>query len=259
MQNVEVSGLQQTIVTTAAEFQNELNQAKRNDNILVVEVFSKWCGPCLVLKPPLQRLLQERRFACPVTLIAVDIDRLVKDLRVRSDEIDWSQGDDDTSPSRWSRILLPWVGTIEPTFLYFRRSKLCTITEGLNLPQIEFHLEWMSQPDLDVDTIRIGITQKEINSAAFVIQSKWRRKQQLKRIGVYVDGIFRTHSEVFREREVYRVEQEKLQKEKMRYEAVVKIQKMIRGFLARRWYLANKKQLLQRHRIMRKGAPKKKK
>ena len=255
--SLEMTAFVQSTVTTESQFQRELNDAKEGDYILLVEVFSRWCGPCPVLKPALQYLLSERKFSCAVNAVSVDIDRVVKGLRTHTDEIDWSQGEDDTAPARWSRILLPWIGTIEPTFLLFRRGKLCSITEGLNIPQIEFHLDWMSQPDLDVENIRIGITQKEINSAAFVIQAKWRRKKQLERMGIYINGIFRTHSEVFRDRERQRAESEQRARERGRHVAAILIQKMIRGYLARRWFAANKKQLLQRFRLMRKGNPKK--
>eukprot|EP01063_Lacrimia_lanifica_P037603 TRINITY_DN7772_c0_g1_i1.p1 TRINITY_DN7772_c0_g1~~TRINITY_DN7772_c0_g1_i1.p1 ORF type:complete len:339 (+),score=87.72 TRINITY_DN7772_c0_g1_i1:117-1019(+) len=244
----------QKIVTTEGEFQKEMLSAKAQDHILLVELFSKWCGPCHILKPALEAMLAEKVLGCKVRVLALDIDRVIRELRVRSTEIDWSRGDDDTVPARWSRILLPWVGTIEPTFLYFRRGKLCSITEGLNLPQLEFHLEWMSQPNIDVSTIRIGITQKEINAAAFTIQSRWRRKKQLQRIGVYVNGVFKTHEEVRLEHEQALAEERRRKKEEEYHRAALLIQKHIRGFLARKWVHAHKRQMIQKHRQMRKAA-----
>eukprot|EP01064_Diplonema_japonicum_P019346 TRINITY_DN28052_c0_g1_i1.p1 TRINITY_DN28052_c0_g1~~TRINITY_DN28052_c0_g1_i1.p1 ORF type:complete len:274 (+),score=35.94 TRINITY_DN28052_c0_g1_i1:40-861(+) len=245
----------QLSVINDMDFQEELSKCKLNDTLFLVELYSKWCGTCQVVKPALKTLIESIRGGVKIVCATLDIDRVVKCLRARSNQIDWSQGDDDTVPARWSRILLPWIGTAEPTFLYFRGGRLCAITEGLNLPQIEFNLEWISRVNMDIDTVTIGITQKEINTAAFVIQSKWRRNRQLGRIGLYVNGVFKTHSLLKKENEVLEAERKRLEIEALRISCVIMIQKHVRGYIGRKWFISNKKQLVQKHRVtvLRKG------
>ena len=243
----------ETTITSDIAFQHELDSAKKNEIVLLIEMFSKWCGPCKVVRPALRMLVSEK-LSCQVMFISVELDRVLNGLKQRNCEIDWSDVSDDTRPARWSRILLPWMGTIEPTFLYFRNGTLCAITEGLNLPQIEYNLQWLTQQDVDVTKIIVGITQKEINSAAYSIQCRWRSRCQLRRIGVFIDGVFKTHSEVARDTQLFLENQRREEREKRMLIATIVIQRYVRGFLARRWFQANKKQMIQRYRLLtRKG------
>jgi hypothetical protein len=42
----------------------------------------------------------------------------------------------------------------------------------------------------------LAVTRRERNRAAFLVQTLWRRRQQLRRLGVFIDGEFFTHAEV---------------------------------------------------------------
>ncbi|MCY7392024.1 MAG: tetratricopeptide repeat protein [Leptolyngbyaceae cyanobacterium CAN_BIN12] len=58
-----------SIVATSENFATEVLE-KSNEQIVVVDFFAQWCGPCQLLKPMLEKLVQEYDFV----LAKVDID-----------------------------------------------------------------------------------------------------------------------------------------------------------------------------------------
>ncbi|KAJ9438987.1 hypothetical protein DIPPA_61752 [Diplonema papillatum] len=235
-------------ISTESLFRKEILAAAAADTTLVVEVFSTWCGPSELGQGMLKQLVSESTHRCDIRCCSLDVDQVSKSLQAKRLDDEWDVCDEDMSPSKWSRFILPWLGTIEPTFLIFRHGRLCSIVEGLNPPLLGFNLEWISQPQLDSETVRVGITQKEINAAAFIIQTWWRRRQQLARIGVIVNGIFKTHSELEHEQQLVADEWRQKARTSLQFRSAVAVQRIFRGFLVRRWVSLHKKQPILRHR-----------
>eukprot|EP01062_Namystynia_karyoxenos_P080542 TRINITY_DN8692_c0_g14_i1.p1 TRINITY_DN8692_c0_g14~~TRINITY_DN8692_c0_g14_i1.p1 ORF type:complete len:330 (+),score=119.85 TRINITY_DN8692_c0_g14_i1:92-1081(+) len=248
-------GLRQ--VNTAVAFQQELIAARASGKLLLVELFAHWCGPCEAVIPTLARAMADTDpevvYESGLTMFSSDLDLLVADLKKNEAALDWSQVGDDTAPSRWSRVVLFWIGVVEPVFLFFRRGRVIAVVEGPNVPQIEFDLEWGSRMELDVSTVRVAQCQREIDKAVFTLQMRWRKRKFLRKQGVYVDGKWMSHEEVRKQEDQRRREMVEKEARVKRQRAAVTIQRFLRGHLARKFVRANKRALLQRYRQARRN------
>eukprot|EP00756_Hemistasia_phaeocysticola_P011340 Hpha_TRINITY_DN15109_c2_g5::TRINITY_DN15109_c2_g5_i1::g.130235::m.130235 len=245
------------VVTDVEAFQQELDSAKGEDKLLLVELFSHWCGFCQALVHILTEINYnsdaETLYESGLAFAAVDLDLMLKSIKEQEKSMDWNAGADDTAPSRWTRLLVYWMGTVEPVFLFFRRGRLIAIVEGPNAPQIEFNLEWGSRKEIDVSNIRIAKTQREVNRAVFTVQSRWRRRRWMRKQGEYIDGKWVSNEELRAKEEELKKEEKAKEAIRKRERAAIMIQKHIRGYLARRWFRRNKRQLLQRYRAQRRA------
>ena len=56
-------------ITTNEEFQSEVIDSSAN-NLVLVDFWASWCGPCLMLKPTLEKLESESGYK----LVAINVD-----------------------------------------------------------------------------------------------------------------------------------------------------------------------------------------
>ena len=150
------------------------------------------------------------------------------------------------------KMLAPWRMTVVPVFLLVRKGQLLNIVEGPSAPQLEQAVRHFRRVSMSESTKGLGgipITHKEASHFAFVIQTCWRRKKQLNRIGVWIDGKFYTHAEVraMQERED-QLKQQQEQLELMVASAII-LQKMWRGFRERMEFQSKKKLLMQKAKM----------
>ena len=147
------------------------------------------------------------------------------------------------------------------------KGQLLAVIEGPNAPQLESavkHYTIAAAVDAHGRSVQlrgpagsggpglgagVGLTTKEEMHYAFMIQTAWRRKKQLGRIGMYLDGTFYTHEQV----RVMREKEERLRLEEehhvKRTACATQIQKIWRGYIFRLVFNVNRKTLLQKTKM----------
>jgi thiol-disulfide isomerase/thioredoxin len=251
------------VISTAEELDAEMREAKEDDMLLILEVFSAWCGPCEAIMPTMKKLYLSPDYPIEIKYLSVDADATLKDLENTRENAGFTTGEamtvmgiideisrEDVLAQRWARLIDPWRRTVEPVFLILRQGHLVSVVEGCNAPQLEYAAHQNRQAEFDEEeTTRVGLTQKEAHRYAFKIQTIWRRKIQLRRIGKYVDGVFYTHAELRekeQQEEMLRIQRTKIKELNMK---ATLIQMVWRGHVTRDQIEKNRKTLMARAKM----------
>eukprot|EP01006_Ploeotia_vitrea_P048497 TRINITY_DN67242_c3_g2_i2.p1 TRINITY_DN67242_c3_g2~~TRINITY_DN67242_c3_g2_i2.p1 ORF type:complete len:654 (+),score=113.56 TRINITY_DN67242_c3_g2_i2:153-2114(+) len=237
----------QTFVTEDVQFQQEVDETRLTDKLLLIELHSNWCGPCQPMKPMLQRLLfADSNREIPFHVVVADVDLIIESAASKNVMLSVNPFEtDDTHESKWLKILKDYQGTIEPVFLFYRCATLCAIVEGVNLPKVIENINVYTKREFRAQHGPIQ-TDKMKHQHAFKLQCKWRRTQQLQRIGVFVNGVFYTHAEVQKMKLEEEEKQRQIELLKRQNLCAIKIQAVWRGRQTRKWFKTNYKTL--RHR-----------
>mmetsp|Transcript_107849 Transcript_107849/g.185946 ORF Transcript_107849/g.185946 Transcript_107849/m.185946 type:complete len:526 (-) Transcript_107849:458-2035(-) len=237
---------EQTIITDDYKWQMELYEMKEMQLLLVAEMHSTWCGPCLAISSALQLMVPLDSLPIPIKLVMGDTDQIVRSTDFKDEGL-CSKTQDDCHHSNWLPLLRDLQGGVQPIFLFYRQSTLLAIVEGVNLPEIVRNLRRFTVASFDdvwqCEKPMPRLTRKAMHQAAFKIQTCFRWRRRRRRIGQYIDGTFHTHAEVA----ALRKEEER----RNHLEAIVNkrngasraIQRLWRGYLARKWMLLNRKAL----------------
>eukprot|EP00760_Papus_ankaliazontas_P019160 PhM_4_TR17915/c0_g1_i1/m.10882 len=229
-------------IKTAEELHSVILDSKREKNITVLELFSSWCGPCKPMRNFLNTLatsMMDSTVDIPLTFFGLDTDAVIAGLPAI---------DEDGGENAWRRILLPFASHVEPIFIFVRSGILCGLVEGPNTPLIEHMLR--TTVHTDVRHVVIPMTQREAERAVFTIQTAWRRNRQLKRLGVFINGVFYTHAEIALQAAAEAARQEAAHRVQMRREAATRIQAWMRGVFGRIWMAANRRVMEQKFRMV---------
>ncbi|XP_050087773.1 thioredoxin-2-like [Anopheles aquasalis] len=104
------------IVKDSADFHNKLESA--GDQLVVVDFFATWCGPCKVIAPKLEEF--QNKYAEKVVIVKVDVDEC-EDLAAEYN-----------------------ISSM-PTFLFIKRKQVVQQFSGANAEKLENHIKQLTE------------------------------------------------------------------------------------------------------------------
>eukprot|EP00668_Euglena_longa_P038426 GGOE01049430.1.p1 GENE.GGOE01049430.1~~GGOE01049430.1.p1 ORF type:complete len:359 (-),score=73.22 GGOE01049430.1:17-1000(-) len=231
-------------ITDDLTFQQELNECINPQLLLGVELYSHTFGPCRALHPLLQKLAAGN-WPVTVAFLAADVDLILQSCGKKT-VLFGSPLDDDVQQSKWLQLLQKWQGCLEPTFAFYRSGHLLQVVEGPNLPAIARTVSLLTaDPPIPPPH---APSQRQRSAAAFSIQCVWRRWAQLQRRGEVIDGVVYRGKELLWKREqLERMARLQVLKAKQ-VGAAGAIQRVWRGWIARRGVEQLRKVMLRRGR-----------
>ena len=198
------------------------------------------------------------QFDVPITFLVADIDRIIESLADKCLLVGQGQGPstvhDALHPSSWGRLLKQLQGTIQPIFLFYRLGSLLETVRGANLPLILHCIMEFSKAEFAPEPKREPDPPWVRHTAAFKIQCRFRLRKRMQRMGVYIDGVFYTHKEVYRMRQEEQRHRHLQVLARKRANACCLIQRAWRGYATRTWFATNKKALQKRAATYRRQA-----
>jgi thiol-disulfide isomerase/thioredoxin len=143
-------------VKTATVRDLERLLSQRSDNIIVINFWATWCGPCVKELPLFESLTAESRPGVKVILVSLDLDldpnpdkvyRFVSKKNIHSEV--WLL--DAPDPNAWiNKIESQWSGALPATLLINRRTgKRKFIGEAVHDGELEKYLEEIGEPKND--------------------------------------------------------------------------------------------------------------
>lgn len=149
------SGFGQSVKTaTVGDLENLISH--KSDDIIVINFWATWCGPCIKELPLFERLTKEATPGVKVILVSLDLDldpnpekvyRFVSKKNIRSEVWLLEAAD----PNAWiNKIESQWSGALPATLLINQKTgKRKFIGESVHEGELEKYLEQIRKPLID--------------------------------------------------------------------------------------------------------------
>lgn len=134
-------------ITSATEFEQELQLSWKEGGITVVDVYSTIWGPCRAIQPTFRRLFLEADDTVKLRFLTADSTLILKELSDSAQSAQTAvrreiprpknlEAVKETLPAHWTPILQAHEGKPKPLFLFWKEGRLAHQIDGVHTPEI---------------------------------------------------------------------------------------------------------------------------